>query len=475
MADFIAIYPEIGLVVLAAVVLFFSMKSKSDDSNNQTAWVTFYGLIAILALSFLVSNPTDAELVFGGMLRHDGLAFIFRVIFLLAAAFTVLFSIGKKGLGDRGEFYVLLVISTLGMSLVGASADMVMLFVALETATIPLYVMAGFLNTDDRSIEAGFKYLLFGAMTSAFMLYGFSLVFGFTGQTNLTAIAQSLGDMPSLALIGSAILILVGLGFKTSMVPFHFWTPDVYEGAPTPVTGFLSTASKAAGLAAIIRVFMIAYPPTSGWVQFMAVMAAITMTLGNLIALRQTSIKRLLAYSSIAHAGYLLMGVASASVLGVSSVLYYLLAYLFTNLAAFGFVVVVSKQLGSDELTAYHGLSRRNPYLAFGMMFIFLSLAGIPPLGGFIGKLLVFAAAVESNLVWLAVVGVINAVVSLFYYLTVLKYVYLYRNEEDESPLVIAKPHAFALTVSVALVIILGIVVAPGYNWATAAAMSFVP
>jgi NADH-quinone oxidoreductase subunit N len=273
-------------------------------------------------------------------------------------------------------------------------------------------------------------------------------------------------------LLGAVILIMVGFGFKVSMAPLHFWAPDVYQGAPTPVAGFLSTASKAAGFAVIIRLLVTAFPADllPSWVMLAALASTLTMTVGNTIALAQENIKRLLAYSSIAHAGYILMGVAAASKLGVASITYYVIVYLVTNLAAFGIAVIFWRAVGSDQISAYDGLSRRSPFLALAMLVAFLSLAGVPPLGGFIAKILVFAAAVEADLVWLAVVGVLNAIIGLYYYLIVLKHVYLYRSEDEDKPLPIARPHAVALAVCIVGIIVLGIVLQPWYAWTQLAA-----
>ena len=481
MANYLAILPEIGLVVLAAVLLLADLRL-SKQRKGVLPWLTFFGLLVIFVLTVLFSRPDEAESVWGGMLRHDLLALVFRLIFLFGSGITVLFAMDWEDVGKRGEFYILLVISTLGMSLMGASSNLVMLFLAIETASIPLYVMAGFMTGDDKSTEAGFKYFLFGAMTSAVMLYGFSLLYGFSGTTDIYELAGQItgGQVPTMTLLPGLVLVLVGFGFKISMVPFHFWAPDVYEGAPTPVAGFLSTASKAAGFAVLARVLLVVFPAgTVEWSMFLAVLSAVTMTLGNLIALRQTNIKRLLAYSSIAHAGYILMGVAAAGVAGIdgqgvngiNSMLYYIITYLVTNLAAFGFVIVYYRQVGSDEIKDYAGLSRRNPILAFGMLFTFLSLGGIPPMGGFFAKVLVFSAAVKSGLVWLVVIGVLNAVVGLYYYLIVLKVVYLYRQEGDEEPLPVARMQSLALIVCVIGIFLMGIVLAPWFALSSDAAM----
>jgi NADH-quinone oxidoreductase subunit N len=313
-------------------------------------------------------------------------------------------------------------------------------------------------------------------MSSAVMLYGFSLIYGYSGTLDIYEIMNALiaKEVALVPMAGALLLVLFGFGFKVSMFPLQFWAPDVYQGAPTPVTGFLSTASKAAGFSVMVRVMLVAFPFVSDfWQTLIAVIAAVTMTLGNLVAMRQTNIKRMLAYSSIAHAGYILMGLASVSAFGLASLIYYLVTYLLTNLAAFGFVVVYYNQVGSDEIKDYAGLSRRSPGLAFGMMFTFLSLGGIPPLGGFFAKVLVFSAAVQSGLIWLAVIGVLNAVVGLYYYLNFLKVVYLYRQEGDEEPLPVSRLQGTALVFCVLGVTFLGVVLVPMYQWATTAAQGF--
>ncbi len=468
----LAILPEIGLVILAAVLLALDLLWR-DERVQRLAWFTAAGLALIMAVSVLYSHPgSEPLLIWGGMLRLDMTGFVFRMIFLAAAALTALFATQYESLSKRGEFYVLLLVSTLGMSLMASSADIIMLYLAIETTSIPLYVLAGFLIGDKRSVEAGIKYLLFGAMSSAVMLYGLSLLFGFTGTTRLYDLAASLvtGQVPQLLVYAVIALILVGFGFKVSAVPFHFWAPDVYEGGPTPVAGFLSTASKAAGFAVLLRVMQVAFPDqTAFWTTVIAILATLSMLFGNYLALAQKSVKRLLAYSSIAQAGYMLIGVAAGTPFGTTGAIYYLMAYLVTNLGAFAIVTVVEGVVGSDELPAFAGLSRRSPGLALAMLVAMLSLGGIPPLAGFFGKLLVFAAAVEANLIWLVLVGIFNAVVGLYYYLTVLKVIYLNR-AEDEAPIRgIKVAWRLALIVSIIGIVVLGFWFAPWYQWAQGA------
>jgi len=353
-----------------------------------------------------------------------------------------------------------------------------MLYLAIETTSIPLYILSGFMLADDKSTEAGFKYLLFGALASTIMLYGFSLIFGFTGSTNLYELAGRIQNLAPVSAFGVMALIFVGLGFKVSLVPFHFWAPDVYEGAPTPVSGFLSTASKAAGFAVLVRLFFVAFPDVNlakTWTFAIAILSAVTMTVGNLLTLQQTNIKRLLAYSSIAHAGYALIGVVALSQLGAASVVFYLAAYIATNLLAFGIVMAFSRITGKEDVTDYAGLSRRSPLLGLMMLAAFLSLAGMPPFGGFVAKVFVFAAGVQANYTWLVIVGIINSIIGVYYYLNVLKYVYLYRMEgedEENNPVPLTRPYSIALVVLVLGVILIGTVFAPWFNWSDAAALN---
>ena len=358
----LAILPEILLVVLAGLILAFDAIWK-PEIKRSLGWITAGGLLVVMVVSFFVAIPQgQGRLIFGGMLRQDWLSFAFNILFMFAAAITALFAMDMKGVGQKGEFYVLMLISTLGMSLMASAADIIMLYLAIETTSIPMYILAGFMTRDDKSTESGFKYLLFGAASSTIMLYGFSLLYGFTGQTNIYQIALSFYNLqfPKIAVIGSLLLILVGFGFKISAFPFHFWAPDVYEGAPTPIAGFLSTASKAAGFVVVIRVLVAVFTPSAApdWINMLAIVSVLTMTVGNVLALVQKNIKRLLAYSSIAHAGYILIGVVALSQLGMTSVVFYLIAYLITNLAAFGIVMTFSQVVGSDEIS---GLLRSKP------------------------------------------------------------------------------------------------------------------
>ncbi len=474
---FASILPEILILTIAMLVLVVEPFWKEEKRRN-VGWLTAGGLLAAMVISFLFGQPGDPITTLGGMVRFDWLGFFFKMLFMFAGAATALLFMDSEKVGHRGEAYLLLLASLLGMNLMAVSADLVMLYLAIETTSIPLYVLAGFMLGDAKSTEAGFKYLLFGALTSTVMLYGFSLVFGFSGTTDIYQLAGMFqaGSLSAGSALGVLALIVVGLGFKVSIVPFHFWAPDVYEGSPTPVAGFLSTASKAAGFAVLVRLFFVAFPSFApSWTLAFAILAAITMTVGNLLALPQTNIKRLIAFSSVAHAGYALIGVVALTQLGAASVVFYLAAYLATNLLAFGIVMAFSRVTGLEDIKDYSGLSRRSPALGLMMLAAFLSLAGMPPFGGFVAKVFVFAAGIQAGYLWLVIVGILNSIIGVYYYLNVLKYVYLYRmpEQDEENHLIpLSRPYAIALAVLVIGVILIGTVFAPWFSWSDAAAMN---
>jgi len=431
----------------------------------------------VLAVNLLL--PATGS-VFGGMIYVDGWVALYRMLFIVAAILTCFISMDMRGLEQNGEYYGLMIFSTMGMSLMAASRDLIMLYIAVETTSITLYLLAGFMRADKRSAESGLKYFLFGAFTSTIMLYGLSLLYGFTRATGYDALAAELAKLaaePSKWLVmAPLLLVLVGLGFKISAVPFHFWAPDVYEGAPTPVTAFISVASKAAGFAVLVRFLMIAFPIARGeWVALLSALSVVTMTLGNVLAISQRNIKRMLAYSSIAQAGYVLIGVVAVSnpnvtPYGPASVLFYLGVYVLTNIVAFAVVIAVTNALGSDDMSALYGLSRRSLGLALAMLAAMLSLGGVPPLAGFFAKLYVFAAAMGQRLTWLVVIGVLNSIIALYYYLMVVKYIFVDRSEGDEQPMEVAPALNFGLWVAVAGILILGVFAAPWYTLAAKAA-----
>ena len=475
-AGLVAVLPEILLLVLAFTVMGFDL-FLPEAAKKLLGRLTILGLIIVLAVNLLL--PATGS-VFGGMIYVDGWVALYRMLFIVAAILACFISMDMRGLEQNGEYYGLMLFSTMGMSLMAASRDLIMLYVAVETTSITLYLLAGFMRADKRSAESGLKYFLFGAFTSTIMLYGLSLLYGFTRATGYDALAAELAKLatePSKWLvIAPLLLVLVGLGFKISAVPFHFWAPDVYEGAPTPVTAFISVASKAAGFAVLVRFLMIAFPMARGeWVALLSALSVVTMTLGNVLAISQRNIKRMLAYSSIAQAGYVLIGVVAVSnpnvtPYGPASVLFYLGVYVLTNIVAFAVVIAVTNALGSDDMSALYGLSRRSLGLALAMLAAMLSLGGVPPLAGFFAKLYVFAAAMGQRLTWLVVIGVLNSIIALYYYLMVVKYIFVDRSEGDEQPMEVAPALNFGLWVAVAGILILGVFAAPWYTLAAKAA-----
>jgi NADH-quinone oxidoreductase subunit N len=500
-ASVFAILPEILMTALAVVVLGFDLFWPRAQ-RRQIGYVAGFGLLAIAAVVWLFGMPeNDAlsdQLVLGGMVRHDALAHIFRVMVIIAGGLSCLISMGVPRLESRGDYYAILIVSVIGASLVSAAADLIMIFLALETLSITLYMLAGYLRDDAKSTESGLKYFLFGAFASAVSLYGLSLVYGFTGHTNIYELGKVLsegvitanGDVmrpTDVSIVVALGLVLVGFGFKISAVPFHFWTPDVYEGAPTPITSLLSTASKAASVGLLLRFLLAVFPPaellgsvpdavsySAFWVQITAVLAVVSMTLGNLLALVQTNIKRLLAYSTIAHAGYALIGVAAISTDksgdGAAAAAFYMFMYVMTNTLAFAVVILFTRATGSEEIKDLAGFSRRSPWLALAMTLALLSLGGIPPAAGFVGKFLLFRAAVDAGMVWLAVIGVLNAIVALYYYLVIVKVMYMEPPPTEEA-IPVSPPFYWTLAITTAGVILFGtVLVSPLLDWATDAA-----
>ena len=486
-----SVLPEVGLTVLAIVVLFADIYGAPGTRRN----VVFISAIsmALLALVPLIWTPDPAlyehgELLWGGMVNYDPLSQIFKVMLLLAGAVTCLMAAGDRGVGDKGEFYLIVIVATLGGVMMSSASDLILVFVALETLSIPLYMLASFRRGDLRSAEGGMKYFLYGAFASAIMLFGFSLLYGFTGTTNLAGIASALsGGLEGglIAVMTALVMVVVGFGFKISAVPFHFWTPDVYEGAPTPVTAFVSVSSKAASFALLIRFLTAVFPPElvvggiviqDFWVNLLVVISIVSMTLGNVVALRQSNIKRLLAYSSIAQAGYTLIGVVALQglddSLAVASVSFYMFMYIFTNLLVFGGVILFIAKTGTEEIADLAGLNRRSPWLALFITIGLLSLGGIPPTAGFFGKFFLFQAAVNANLVGLALIAVTNAIIALYYYLVVIKVMYVDSGPDDDKAIGIPRAYGWSLGITAAVVILMGtIAVTPIYDWAALGAL----
>jgi NADH-quinone oxidoreductase subunit N len=424
--DIWAITPEIWIAGLGLALLVFDLFVPADR-KVVVGWAAVIGLsLALMPILGLVG--VTPRIVFFGTYVVDGFAIFFKIIAVISTVLVILSAMdvlhGQTQF--EGELYILLTFTALGLSLMAASADLIMLVLSIEFVSLCSYVMAGYFKADRRGNEAGLKYFLFGAGASAVMIYGFSILYGLTGQTGLYAIAAAIDAAPRPAVVVALVMALAGIGFKVSMVPFHQWTPDVYEGAPTPVAAFLSVASKAAGFAVLLRLLAVAFASAPvDWIALIAGLSAVTMTVGNLLALPQRNIKRMLAYSSISHAGFLLMGVAAYAGEFAYGLLYYILAYAFTNLGAFFVAVTVGQRLGTDDIPAYAGLAQRAPGLAALMALFMLSLTGIPPTAGFVGKFYVFGAAIQNGLIWLAAVGVVNSVIALYYYVGVIRAMYL--------------------------------------------------
>jgi proton-translocating NADH-quinone oxidoreductase chain N len=458
--DLWALLPEYWLVALGLGMLILDL-FVAADRKAIVGWAAAIGLaVGMVPIAGLLG--VSARTVFFNAYAVDGFAVFFKLIAVASTILVILSAMDamRGRTSFEGELYTLLTFTALGLCLMAASADLILLALSIEFVSLGSYVMAGYFKTDRKSNEAGLKYFLFGAAASAMMLYGFSILYGLTGQTNLYAIADRLraGGAPQPALLLALAFSLAGFGFKVSMVPFHQWTPDVYEGAPTPVAAYLSVGSKAAGFAALARFLIVSIPPEAvNWIGLLAGLSVLTMTVGNLLALPQRNIKRLLAYSSISHAGFLLMGVAAfRGNFGIPGLLIYTAAYMFTNLGAFFVAVVVGQRLASDDIADYAGLAQRSPALAGLMVFFMLSLLGIPPTAGFFGKFYIFGAAINNGLGWLAVAGIINSVVALGYYITVIRVMY---TQPAPAPDAIRQSAALkiALTVAALGTIVLGV------------------
>ena len=441
------ISPEIVLVVFAVVVIIFDLFVK-DRESDWVAYLSLIGLGCSLLAIFVTNSLVDTNepiSLFLGMIRLDGFAIFFKILLLLATAATILFSLRSEELDVKlkGEYHALLLAITFGMFLMASSTNLLMIFISLETVSLTSYILAGFLTHSPRSSEAAFKYITYGAVASGTMLFGLSLLFGMAGTGDITQISSQIGtvlesgDVSALGVLIAITFILAGIGYKIASVPFHMWSPDVYEGAPIPITAFLSVASKAAGFALFLRFFYTGFNTPEiiqsiDWGLLLAIVSALTMTVGNLAALPQRNVKRLLAYSSIAHGGYLLMGAVLLTPEGLGAIIFYLIVYLFMNLGAFYVVVLITNESGSEMIEGYRGLSSRAPYVAGAMAIFLFSLTGIPPFAGFFGKWLLFNAVISKGLYWLAFIGLLNSVVSLYYYARIIKAMYLESAEDTD-------------------------------------------
>jgi NADH-quinone oxidoreductase subunit N len=462
------------LIILGAGVLVLILDLLPPRGSKQhLGGVALAGIVAAL-LASLAQWGRGAR-AFRDMVLLDDYALFLHVVICYAAALAVLLSIDylrRNGI-ESGEYYALVLLSTSGMLLLASAGDLLVVFLGIELMSLPLYVLAGLFKTRLAAGEASLKYFLLGAFATAFLLYGIALIYGATGATNLDRIAAAAAGRPVDLLVTVALgLLLVGLGFKISAVPFHMWAPDVYEGAPTSITALIATGSKAAAFGALIRVLMVALKAAQpDWTVLLWGVAAVTMTVGNVVAIAQSNLKRMLAYSSVAHVGYMLVGLVAGGVPGAGAVLYYLLAYTFTTAGAFGAILMMERD-GEEEavdVRDYAGLARRHPLLAATLTLYLLSLVGIPPLAGFVGKFYLFGSAVRAGYLWLTVVAVLNSAIAAYYYLRVI--VYMYMREPDAAGARLAPTFAggLALAIAAAGIVVLGLAPGPFIDLAQAA------
>jgi NADH-quinone oxidoreductase subunit N len=452
------VMPEILMTCAGLLLLLLDMAVRKKEV------VGLMTVAAALVVGYSVLSASGST--FGGMALADGYSAFFKLIFLVTLVLTVLISlryVTVEGI-NYGEYYALMVFSVLGMMLMASAGDLIVLYLGLELMAISTYVLAGMIKTDRRSNEACLKYFLLGAFASALLIYGIALTYGLTGTTDISGVAdyigrQGLAGRPALLL--AIVLFVSAFGFKIAAVPFHMWAPDVYEGAPTSVTAFMSVGPKAAGFAVIGRVFLVAFGSASiDWAPILIVIAIITMALGNIVAIAQRNIKRMLAYSSIAHAGYALLGIIAGGTEGVASMMNYLLIYAFMNMGAFGIVILLRREgFRGEDIADYEGLSKTHPLYAMLMLVFMFSLTGIPPTAGFIGKFYLFMAAVKAGYAWVVVIAVIMSAISAYFYLRIVMYMYM---REPKTELRLATSPALSLALLLTTVAVVGIGVLPG-------------
>ena len=468
--------PLITLSVAGLLLLLidaFSIKGSKKGYFHQISLVAI--VIGIIQTIFLWNRQgTD----FSGMVYVNNYSFFFYMVFLIGTGISIILSVKylEEYKKNYGEYYALMLFSAVGMMLMAAGSNLVTIFLGLEILSIPIYILAGLFREDVKSNEAALKYLLLGGFSSAFLLFGIAMLYGATGTFSLPELAKHIqsGGMNALTYLGLGLLI-VGFGFKISAAPFHMWTPDVYEGAPTSITAFMSVGTKAAAFAAFLRILLIVFPSVKmEWDMLLWVVAVATMTIGNLTALAQTNIKRMLAYSSIAHAGYILVGVIAGNQLGAIGILYYLLAYTLMNLGAFGVIILVSRKKDNYlNIYDYSGLGFQYPALAAVMSVFMFALVGMPPTAGFIGKFYIFSAAVQAGYIWLVIIGVINSLISVYYYLRITVIMYMKPAEADLGPMQTAPMVNATLVLSALAVLLLGIFPGTIFNLALSSVKIF--
>ena len=471
MPDLVLMLPELYMTALALIVLLLDLLLKKKEI---VAVISLAG-VALAALS--LGGPQGST--FGNMFVSDGYSTFFKLIFVVNVILSILISIKYIAVEkvNHGEYYSLMLFSTIGMMIMASAGDLIALYVGLELMALSTYVLAGFIRHDRKSNESALKYFLLGAFSSAFLLYGISIIYGLTGTTDLKEIAAFItgkGLNGNMALLLSVIFFTVAFGFKIAAVPFHMWAPDVYEGAPTSITAFMSVGPKAAGFAVLGRVFMVAFASVKvEWAVILIPLAILTMAVGNIVALSQTNIKRMLAYSSIAHAGYALLGIITANNEGLASVMNYLMIYAFMNIGAFAVIIMLrSEGFKGESISDYQGLSKTHPLAALLMLIFMFSLAGIPPTAGFVGKLYVFMSAINAGYTWLVIVAVIFSALSAYFYLRIVMYMYM-REPKETVVLTTSFSNGVALGITAAAVLFIGVLPSFLLNLAKAAVGGF--
>jgi NADH-quinone oxidoreductase subunit N len=470
-----AVLPEIIVAVYACAIILI----EPFLPKERREVLAYFGFAALGLAFWGTTRIMWADLtVMNGMFVLDPFANFFKLILYVAAAMTILLSMGylKRERIELGEYYAFILFATCGMMLLVSASDLITVFLGLELMSITFYILAGFKRFEEKSLEAAAKYFILGSFSSGIQLFGISLLYGLSGTTNLQALAPHLhgAELQNPAWILAMILLVVGFGFKIAAVPFHMWTPDVYEGAPTPVTAFLSVGSKAASFAVFLRVFIEALGGMQAdWRLLLIFLSVVTIVMGNVVALVQTNVKRMLAYSSIAHAGYAMIGLVVGDSLGVFSLMIYMLIYAFMTVGAFGVVMLLRREgVEGDEIRDFAGLARKDRMTAFAMLVFMFSLAGIPPTAGFVAKFYIFMAAVHAHLTWLVVLGVAFSAVSAYFYLRVVMVMYM--KEPDEAVQVAAPPGVvMVLAVAAAVVLLLGIYPGPFLDYAQEAVLRF--
>ena len=457
--DLIALAPVLVLSVFAMLVLVLDLWGGRNKSL-----LVFTSLVGLLmtAISAFAKHPIPAY-SFNDSYVVDHLSLFFICIFTISSALAILLSVEyneREGI-RAGEYYALILFCTVGMILLASSTDMIMIFLGIEIVSICLYVLAGIRRNDHRSNEAALKYFLLGAFATGFLLYGMTLVYGSTGSTNLFKIAEFVKNPSAQSnplLMMGLVLLVIGFGFKVASVPFHMWAPDVYQGAPTPVTAFMAVGPKAAAFAAFFRVFADAFPEmSSSWEMLLSIIAVLSMFVGNLGAIMQTNIKRMLAFSSISHAGYILMAVIAKDSLGSSSLLFYMLSYTFMTFGVFGIVIILGRKGEENlEIKNYSGLAYKHPVIALSMTIFLLSLGGLPPFAGFVAKFYLFSAAMQEGLLTLVIIAVLNSAISFYYYLKVVVFMYM-KEPEAEFKISLTPITLFVILIGVIGTINLGI------------------